>query len=155
MTKHLNWNGAMGYARCVRPGFFPLDEELGLVSGHFTPSVYEGVTRLATWLPFGQAVKEAGHYLHVTLSEATVRRQAETAGAAYVALQTEEVELLEQAAGPPNAGVAKQFLSVDGAFVPLVKGEWAEVKTLAIGVVQAPRQVKGETVIETEDLSYF
>ncbi|MHB8753265.1 MAG: hypothetical protein ACYDBJ_29280, partial [Aggregatilineales bacterium] len=43
----------------------------------FAPGVYEGVTRLATWMPFGQAVKEAGHFLHVTLTEATVRRQSE------------------------------------------------------------------------------
>ena len=145
----------MGYARCVRPGFFPLDEELGLLAGHFTPSVYEGLTRLAAWLPFGRAVKEAGHFLHVSVTEATVRRQSEAAGAAYVALQTREVERLEKEASTPVAGPVQQFLSVDGAFVPLVGGEWAEVKTLALGIVETPRQVKGETVIETGALSYF
>jgi len=145
----------MGYARCVGRGFFPLDEELGLLAGHFTPSVYEGVTRLAAWLPFERAVKEAGHFLHVSVTEATVRRQSEAAGSAYVALQTREVERLEKEASTPAAGPTRQFMSVDGAFVPLVGGEWAEVKTLALGSVEAPRQVKGETVIETEDLSYF
>lgn len=34
------------------------------------------------------------------------------------------------------AGPAVQQVSVDGAMVPLVGGEWAEVKTLAIGTVQ-------------------
>jgi hypothetical protein len=143
-------------APSVKRGFFPLDEELELVAGHFTPRVYEDITRLATWMPFGQAVKEAGHYLHITLSEATVRRQSEAAGAAYVALQTRAVEALE---GGQNAeavaGVAQQFISVDGAFVPVVGGEWVEVKTLAIGTVQAPREVKGEQVIQTTALSYF
>jgi hypothetical protein len=40
-------------------------------------------------------------------------------------------------------------LSVDGAFVPLVGGEWAEVKTLVIDEVEPPKQVKGEMVIQT------
>jgi hypothetical protein len=145
----------MGYARCARRGFSPLDEELGLLAGHFAPSVYEGVTRLAAWLPFGRAVTEAGHFLHVSLTEATVRRQSEAAGAAYVALQTRAVEQLEKEASRPVVGPARQFLSVDGAFVPLVGGEWAEVKTLALGTVEAPRLVKGEVVIETGALSYF
>ncbi|MHB8626559.1 MAG: ISKra4 family transposase, partial [Aggregatilineales bacterium] len=113
------------------------------------------VTRLATWMPFGQAVKEAGHFLHVTLTEATVRRQSEAAGAAYVTLPTRAVEQLEHEGSRPAAGVAKQFMSVDGVFVPVLGGEWAEVKTLAIGTVEAPRQVKGETVIHSGELSYF
>jgi hypothetical protein len=153
----------MAYAPSVRRGFSPLDDELELVAGHFTPGVYEGVTRLATWMPFGQAVKEAGHFLHVSVTEATVRRQSEAAGAAYVAVQTRAVERLEREESAGAAGPDQQFMSVDGAFVPLVGGEWAEVKTLAIGTVEAPRQVKGlttvkskgETVIRTGELSYF
>lgn len=145
----------MGDARCVRPGFFPLDEELELVAGHFTPRVYEGLTRLAAWMPFGRAASEAGHFLHVSVTEATVRRHSEAAGAAYVAVQTQEVERLEGEGSPTVAGAAKQFMSVDGAFVPLVGGEWAEVKTLVLGIVEAPRQVKDETVIHTSQLSYF
>ena len=143
-------------APCVRRGFFPLDEELGLVAGHFTPSVYEDITRFATWMPFGQAVKETGHFLHITVSEATVRRQSEAVGAAYVAIQSAEVERLECGKNAEVVvGVPQQFMSVDGAFVPLVGGQWAEVKTLAIGTVQAPREVKGERVIQTNELSYF
>jgi hypothetical protein len=74
----------MGYGVCpvCQTGLFPLDEELELVAGHFTPSMYERVTQLATWMPFGQAVKEVGHFLHVTLTEAAVRRQSEAAGVA-------------------------------------------------------------------------
>ncbi len=136
-------------------GFFPLDEELQLLAGQFTPSLYEGMTRLATWMPFGRAVKEVGYFLHVTLTEGTVRRQTEAAGAAYVAVQEQEVERLEREAPPAPQGPAQQFLSVDGAFVPLVGGEWAEVKTLAIGEVEAPIQVQGETVVQTQAMSYF
>jgi hypothetical protein len=86
-----------------------------------------------------------------------VRRDAQVAGAAYVDLQTEEVERIEQTLPPAPAGPPVQLLSVDGAMVPLVHGEWAEVKTLAMGVVQPPvRDAKqGEWVVHSTDLSYF
>ncbi len=45
-------------------------------------------------------------------------------------------------------------MSVDGAHIPLVGGEWAEVKTLVIGVVQPPKVVR-ETVIGTAEHTYF
>jgi len=128
---------------------------LQLLAGHYTPTLYEGMTRLSTWMPFGRAVQEVRYFLHTHVTATTARRQTEAAGAAYVAVQTREVERLERETPPAPRGPAKQFLSVDGAFVPLVGGEWAEVKTLAIGEVEAPRCVKGETVIPTGALSYF
>ena len=145
----------MGCARAVRRGFFPLDEELQLLAGHYTPTLYEAMTRLSTWMSFARAVKEVGYFRHTHVTEATVRRQTEAAGAAYVAVQTREVERLERDLPPAPQGPAKLFMSVDGAFVPLVGVEWAEVKTLALGEVVPPRQVKGETVIQTQALSYF
>ncbi|MBA3944223.1 MAG: hypothetical protein H0X37_06620 [Herpetosiphonaceae bacterium] len=39
--------------------------------------------------------------------------------------------------------------------VPLVQGEWTEVRTLAVGEVAAAVERAGEVVIETEELSYF
>lgn len=90
-----------------------------------------------------------------TVDEATVRRRTEAAGAAYVAAQTAEVTALEATAPAPPQGPLLQLLSVDGAMVPLVGGTWAEVKTLALGVVQPPVQERGGAVIHTTDLSYF
>jgi len=145
----------MRCALAVKRGFFPLDEELQLLAGQYTPTVYEGMTRLGTWMPFERAVKEVGYFLHMSVTEATVRRQTEAAGAAYVAVQEQEVARLEHDTPPAPKGPEKQFLSVDGAFVPLVGGEWAEVKTLVIGEVEPPKEVKGETVIQTRALSYF
>jgi hypothetical protein len=135
MIKSSDWNAAMECAPSVRRGFFPLDEELQLLAGHFTPSLYEGMTRLGTWMPFERAVKEVGYFLHVTVTEPTVRRTTQAAEAAYVAVQTAEVEQLERTLPPAPQGPAVQLLSVDGAYVPLVHKEWAEVKTLARGTV--------------------
>jgi len=144
----------MRCARAVRRGFFPLDEELQLLAGHYTPTLYEGMTRLSTWMPFARAVKEVGYFRHTPVTEATVRRQTAAAGAAYVAVQAQEVVQLERDAPPAPPGPAQPFLSVAGAFVPLVGGEWAEVKTLVIGEVEAPKQVQDELVIQTRALSY-
>src|SRR3972149_4698308 len=130
----------MQFAPAVVRGFFPLDEVLELVAGQFTPSVSEGLTRLATWMPFERARKEVGYFLHVTMTEGTIRRQAEAAGAAYVAVQEQEVGRLEREAPPAPQGPAQQFLRVDGAFVPLVGGGGAGGKTGGLWGGAAPGQ---------------
>lgn len=135
--------------------FFPLDEELELLAGTLTPSLQEDLVRLAARMPFGQAVQELQHFRGVDVSRVTVERLTEAAGAAYVAFQTAEAERIERELPVPPAGPAKMFLSVDGAMVPLVGGEWAEVKTLVLGEVQPAVLVKGEPVIHTTNLSYF
>jgi hypothetical protein len=143
------------FARPVGRAFFPLDDELALLPGVLTPSLQEDLVHLGTWMPFERAVKELKHFRRTDASRPTVERITEAAGAAYVQIQEQEVERLERATPAPPTGVAKQFLSVDGAFVPLVGGEWVEVKTMVIGEVLPPVQRRGETVIETHNLSYF
>lgn len=142
-------------ARNVEPGFFPLDEELALLPGTLTPSLQEAVVRLGARMPFRDVVHELRFLKHATTTEATVRRQTETAGAAYVALQTEEVERVERTLPPVPDGAPRQLLSTDGALVPWVHGEWSEVKTVAIGAIQSPVIENGEAVVHTTQLSYF
>ena len=140
--------------RVVQPvgwAFSPLDEELALVPGQYTPKVYEHLVRLSTWMPFAQAVKTLAGIVGVQVSKASAVRITEQAGAAYVGLQAEAVSQLEQKAPPAPKGAAQSVLSADGAMVPLLHGEWGEVKTLAIGEVVVTAQ--GE--IRTHKLSYF
>lgn len=111
--------------------------------------------RLSTWMPFRRATQELNHFTGVRVSEATARRLTERAGADYVAVETEQVEHLQAQLPPPAAGPKLQLLSVDGAMVPLVHQEWAEVKTLALGRVEEPLREKGEVVVHTRELSYF
>lgn len=137
-------------------GFSPLDEELGLLPGALTPSLVESVVRLGTWLPFGPAAQMLAYFTRVAVGASTARRLTEQAGAAYEAVQTAAVEEIERTLPPAPAGPSVQFLSVDGAMAPLVGGEWAEVKTLALGVVQEPKvNRRGEPEVHTTDLSYF
>lgn len=142
----------MQSARRVESGFFPLDEELQLLPGKLTPVIAEGLVRLGTWLPFGRAAQEMAYFLHVTVSERKARQDTEQAGAAYVEVQAAEVEHILKESPESPAGVDKQLLSVDGAFVALVTGEWTEVKTLTLGEIQPP---DAEGIVHTEKMSYF
>lgn len=145
----------MDNARSVARAFSPLDEELGLLPGSLTPRLAESVVRLGTWMPFARAAAELEHLLGLQISEASVRRLSERAGASYVAVQEEEVARLEHELPAAPAGPALQLLSVDGAMVPLVGQQWTEVKTLALGEVKQEFNRQGERVIRAEELSYF
>jgi hypothetical protein len=112
------------------------------------------LVRLGAWMPFEPAAEMLAHFTKVGVGRETARRATEGAGAAYVAVQGAELARLERENPMPPAGPALMQLSVDGAMVPLVKGEWAEVKTLAVGVVHQ-RERDGEMVPHTEEISYF
>ncbi len=136
-------------------GHFPLDELLELTPGSLSPRLQETVARLSTSLPFGQAAREVTWLLGVTISERLACRVTEQAGATSVALHAAAVERLEQAQPTPPAGPALQQVSADGAMVPLRHGQWAEVKTMAIGTVVSAPGLAGQTVPRATDLSYF
>lgn len=135
--------------------FFPLDEELELLSGALTPSLQEELVHLGAWMPFDKAAKCLLRFRGTQVSRPTAQRLTEAAGAAYVSFQEQEVVRIERELPEPPVQSARLFMSVDGAMVPLVGGEWAEVKTLVIGEVQPPGESKGEKVIRTAQHSYF
>lgn len=145
----------MPSARNVKRDFSPLDEELELMPGGLTPSLQEDLVRLGTWMPFEHVVGELHHFRRTDVSKSSVVRLTEAAGSAYVAMQGEEVVRIERDLPTPPPGPMQQFLSVDGAMVPIVGGEWAEVKTMVIGDVLPPKRVKGEEIIQTTNHSYF
>jgi hypothetical protein len=117
----------------VGTAFFPLDRELGLLAGEFTPHVQESLVLLSTVLPFAAAAKMLHTITQVRVSKSTAMRVTERAGAAYVALQEESVAALERTAAVAPPGAERMVVSADGAMVPLLHGQWGEVRTLAIG----------------------
>ena len=136
---------------CMRGGLFSrLHEELGLLSGGLTPRVEELLVRLSVWMPYESAWELLEELLGVQVSKATARRATLHTGQAQLSVCEAEVERLKQEMPQAPAGVEKQAMSGDGAMVHLVGGEWAEVKTLAIGEVT--RNQRGEVC--TQDLSY-
>jgi hypothetical protein len=91
----------------------------------------------------------------VQVSEETVRRLAEQAGCHVEAAQTAEAQAPWQEEPTGKQGAVRLAMSADGAFVPLVKGEWAEVRTLAIGEVEEKHTSDGSSEIHVNHLSYF
>src|SRR5712691_3326448 len=106
-------------------------------------------------MPFEQAAADVAFFWRGEVDETTVRRYNQAAGAAYVAEQADEVERLERERPAAPIGPTVQYLSADGAMVPLVGGEWAEVKTLAIGEVEVRPVDDGVPEAQTTNLSYF
>jgi hypothetical protein len=106
-------------------------------------------------MPFERAVESLADMLRVHVSEATARRETENWGAVYAEVQEEEVKRIAQELPPAPEGPEKMLLSVDGAMVPLVGGEWIEVKTVALGVIEEPVWEKDEWKVHASALSYF
>ena len=145
----------MEFVQSVDKGFFPLDRELELLPGILTPYGYECLVRLASWMPFEKAVELFEAFMEIRISKSLGRRYTEAAGVAYVDLQTEEVERIERETPAAATGADKLQVSADGAMVPLVHGQWSEVRTVVIGEVQPKVEEQGEWVVHTRNLSYF
>jgi hypothetical protein len=121
----------------------------------FTPRMQEGMVRLASWMPFRQAGFQLEFFTGTTVGATTIRETTEQAGQAQVQRQDKQVATIEASCPASPPGPEVQMMSVDGAFLQLVGGEWKEVKTLALGVVGKPIQEDGEPGVHTAELSYF
>jgi hypothetical protein len=106
-------------------------------------------------MPFAKAAALLACFSHTRVSESSAQRHTQTIGIAYEAVQLAEVEHIEQDWPEVEQGPQKLVLSADGAMVPLLHGEWAEVKTLVVGQVGEPIERAGERVVPTDSLSYF
>lgn len=143
------------------PGFSPLSERLALVPGTLSPALAALAVQLGLEVSFGRASTLLSAATGTVVSAPTIRRLTEAAGAAWCQLELALVEALETAALDPDAGAVvllepdplvateRVLVSLDGAMVPLVGGEWAEVRTLAIG-----RVARVNDTVRTTALSY-
>jgi hypothetical protein len=124
----------MPSAPTVARAFSPLDERLGLLPGGLAPHMQEMMVRLGSWMPFEPAVQLLEAFTGVCISKSTGRRLTESAGAKLVEQEEERITALEAGQVEEPQEVAKRLVfSVDGAMVPLMGGEWAEVRTMVIG----------------------
>jgi hypothetical protein len=130
--------------------FFPLDVELALLPGSLTPVQEEHLVHLATWMPFARAAQLLEDLTGVQVSEATVRRHTEKGGQAYVEVQTQQSQASVSVTDQVKRAPEKLAISSDGASVPLLHKQWAEVRTLVIGEVGPTNKE-----VHTHNHSYF
>ena len=135
--------------------FFPLDKELALLPGNLAPRQHEHLVHLACFMPFAKASHLLALLLGVQVGEETVRRLTEQAGRHVEEAQTQAASAAWQEETTETAPPTCLVMSADGAYVPLVKGEWAEVRTLAIGKIKITGRSGKKSEARASDLSYF
>src|SRR5260221_8692255 len=101
----------MAPAPSVGWAFFPLDEQLGLVSGGMTPRGEEMLVRLASWMPFEQAREFLQDLVGIQVSKATARRATLATGEAALVVCEGEGERLEQEVPQAPGGADQQLRS--------------------------------------------
>src|SRR6266545_4718266 len=129
------WSGSTAPVRAAGAAFFPLDEELELGTESFDPWMTESIVLLGTVMAFERVPVVLDRLTRASVSPETARRLTEALGRAQVSRETVEAETLRATLPMPTSGPAIEQLSLDGAMVPLVGGEFGEVKTLALGEV--------------------
>lgn len=130
-----------------------------MLPGELTPLLQEHCTRLGQAADsFREAAAIVTSFTGVKVSESTVRRLTEGGGVALLAQETEAASAAAAPCGTAEEAPAQVYLSVDGAMVPVLHGEWREVKTLVIGVPEPasglPRE-RAEQETVCKQLSYF
>jgi hypothetical protein len=120
---------------------------LRLVPGALSPDLVRLAVRFGTQLPFAKAAELLSAACGTAITHDTVRRLTERAGAVWRQLDLDLASALATAALTPAAPAVvlpdpdpvaagqDVLLSLDGAMVPLVGGEWAEVRTLVVGAI--------------------
>jgi hypothetical protein len=94
--------------------FFPLDEELRLLPGQYTPQVQEAITRLGSRLSFEEAREELELLWGLEISTGGVRHITLRHGRIANELIEAEVARLEREAPEPSAGAKQLVVSADG-----------------------------------------
>jgi hypothetical protein len=108
-----------------------------LLPGRFSPRLQQIVSLLGTLMPFGQVPALLDLVSGVTVSRSSVRRITATAGTALAIVEQAAADQFRATLPPSPPGPLRQQVSVDGAMVPIVGGEWREVKTMVIGDLDA------------------
>ncbi len=140
--------------------FSPLDEELGLLPGEFTPLLHERLVQVGTLTcSFAEAASLFSTFTGTSVSEVTVRRYTERVGAVLEGCVSDGADVAaEQSADNglfvQNPGNEVRWVGADGVFVR-TQGGWREVRTVTIGDVDRPDQPEDEEGVHCRSLSYF
>lgn len=92
----------------------------------------------------------------ISLSKGSIQNGTNRYGQVAHQMIEEEVSRLEREAPKSQEAPDQLAITVDGAFVRLIGGEWKEVKTATFGEINEKwSQKKGKVEIKSETLSYF
>ena len=140
----------------VTSAFSPLDEELQLLPGQYTPQIQEAMTRLGSKMPYEQAVEEMWLNQRTVVKEHTLRDTTNRHGRLAEAVAKAKANKLAPTTESVEIAPQQVLVSSDGANIRLTNGEWREVKTVVIGEFKSQWNKKAsKTEVKTSNLSYF
>lgn len=132
------------------PSFSPLAEALDLGADALSPWLRELAVRLGAELPFATAAELLQRCTGTRVSPATIRRLTQASGAVLRQLELDFTGRVAAGTAPASPAAHDPVqLSVDGSMVPLLGGEWREVRLAAIGQLR-----RGADGPQATDLSY-
>ena len=134
--------------------FFPLDEELAFLPGTLAPRQQSHLAQLGRWMPFRCASRVLEDLLGAHVSSETTRRLCEQVGKRVEEAQTAAARRPWKEDCSDEENDLRMVISADGAMVPLTGGEWAEVRTLAMGEVPPPAGAQDLPHVHVHKLSY-
>ena len=149
----------------VKPGFFPLDEQLQLGEHCWTPGTVKQMVKLGVEIPsYRRAAQNYVELTQVGVSKSHLGELVKTYGGKVVAQQAAEAEAMVKPPAADDIIVPRDMppaesevmaLSMDGAMVNIRGEGWKEVKTVAISAVETlVNETTGEAEVRLSRHSY-
>lgn len=150
----------------VKPVFFPLDRQLGLVKHSWTPETIKEALGLGVEVAsYRRAAAKFEALTKVPLSKSTLQALSLSYGGQLVANQAQEAEAMVK---PPAAGEEIQWrrvpepdsavmaVSLDGAMINLIGEGWKEVRVATVAAVEisVTEQASSEPEVKLTKISY-
>ena len=128
---------------------------MGLLPNHrFTPRVEDVLTRLSATVAFAEATTLLADLLGVAVSPASARRFTHAAGTAALAVEAADRAEVEATCPAPPVHPDRLQLSIDATKVPLVGGEWTDVKLAVFADLVPTLTADGEPDVAAVNLTY-
>jgi hypothetical protein len=135
-------------------GFFPLDQQLELRRGGWSPALTELAVELSALLPFAQAASLLERAFRVSTAVTTLWRQTQQVGQGMQAVQGQQcrsaMALPERGQSPLRRQAHKRMgAALDGAILHIRQEGWKEVKLGCVFAVEVTSQPDPLTAEET------
>lgn len=139
----------------MKPGFFPLDEQLGLGAHHWTPESIQQAASLGVEIPsYRRAAQRFEALTKLPLSKSSLTRLVTEFGGQVVAEQAAEAEAMVKPPAKDEEIIWREIpepdsqvmnVSLDGTLINILDEGWKEVKIATISAVET------EVVLEADE----
>jgi hypothetical protein len=150
----------------VKPVFFPLDRQLGLVKHSWTPETIKEAVGLGAEIPsYRRAAAKFAALTKIPLSKSSLQALSLSYGGRLVQRQAEEAEGMVKPPAPgeeivwrdiPEPDSPVMAVSLDGVMLNIIGEGWKEVRVATVAAVEPHPAAAGETepAVQLTKISY-